>query len=47
MPQSKSLGSLLSCNDNDFVDFIDVSEPRMTWLCLEMRGMEDRLATHS
>jgi len=31
MPQSKTLGSLLNCNDNDFVDFIDVSELGVTW----------------
>lgn len=24
MPQTKSLANLLNCNDNDFVDFIDV-----------------------
>ena len=32
MPQTKSLGTLLSCNDNDFVDFIDVSGPGVTRL---------------
>lgn len=30
MPQTKSLGNLLSCNDNDFVDFIDVSGASVT-----------------
>jgi hypothetical protein len=40
MPQTKSLASLLNCNDTDFIDFIDVSKFYLslaTLISLEMR----------
>lgn len=30
MPSTKSLTNLLNCNDNDFVDFIDVRKATVT-----------------
>ena len=40
VPSNKSLKSLLSCNEPDFVDFIDVSVSLFGY-CLEMRGVEN------
>lgn len=48
VPGNKNLFHMMNCSDKDFVDFIDVSTPKISYkFCVEMHRVEARVQTHS